>query len=355
MPEAKDDKAWMHLAIEQAILGVGTCSPNPPVGAVIVKDDQLIGAGWHRQAGKPHAEREAIADATGKHGTEILKGATIYITLEPCSTQGQTPPCTAGIIAAGISRVVYGSTDPNPNHKGAAEEILQSANIEVTAGICKHECNQLIRAFTKTQTTGQPWVILKSAISLDGHITRPPGETQWLSSPESREFVQQLRYDVDAIITGGNTARRDNPSLTIRSKSLPTKTQPWRMLVTRGKKENLPSDLNLFTDPYKDRTLVQEDGDLRKALKRLTKRGCNSVMVEAGGNLMASFLEQQLVDELVIFYTPILTGGPDLGFGELTPKVELAEQQFNQIGNDVMLRAVVQRHKKTSDSQTVSP
>lgn len=354
MPNVKDDIDWMLLAIEQATKGIGGCSPNPPVGAIIVNQGKLIGGGWHSKAGKPHAEREAISNAIQKHGSDSLKGATIYITLEPCSTHGRTPPCTSGIIEAGISRVVYGSTDPNPKHVGAAQKVLETARISVEAGICERECNQLIKAFTKVQRTGLPWVILKTAISLDGCITRPPGESQWLSSSDSREVVQQLRFEADAIITGGNTARKDNPSLTIRSKTLLTQKQPWRMVVTRGKKENLPSDLNLFTDSYKNRTLVQENGDLHSALKRLVKRGCNIVMVEAGGTLMASFLEQQLADELVVFYAPVLTGGPDNGFGRLTPMVELDEQVFTQIGSDIMLRAVVQKHKKTSDPHIVS-
>ena len=349
------DKHWMHLAIEQAHKGIMTCSPNPPVGAVIVKEEKLLGVGWHQQAGRPHAEREAIANALDHHTPEDLKGATIYVTLEPCSTQGRTPPCTAGIIDAGFTRVVYGSTDPNLLHAGAAEKILQAANIQVSTDVCKDECDRLIRAFSKVQQTSMPWVILKSAISLDGSTTRPPGEGQWLSSPESREIVHQLRNQVDAIITGGNTARIDNPSLTLRSKKVISKNQPWRMVITQGKKTDLPTDLKLFNDSHADRTLVQENGDITSALKNLADRGCNSVLVEAGGGLMAAFLEQQLADELVIFYAPLITGGADIGFGNCTPKVELVEQQYTKIGNDVMLCAVVKRHKKTSDPQTVSP
>ena len=341
MPTAKEDTQWMQLALEQAIKGVATCSPNPPVGAVIVKDSQLLGSGWHKKTGKPHAEREAIADTIKHHGVEALKGATIYVTLEPCSTHGKTPPCTEGIISAGFTRVVYGSDDPNPKHAGAAKKILQATDIQTESGVCQQECDRVIRPFTKVQQTGLPWVILKSAISLDGSTTRPPGESQWLSSPESREVVQQLRYQSDAILTGGNTARRDNPSLTLRSKKLPKKTQPWRMIVTRGKKEDLPQDLKIFNDSYKDLTLVQENGDITTALKRLAVKGCNTVMVEAGGTMMAALLQQGLADELVLFYTPLLTGGLEKGFGSLAPKVELVEQQFTKIGDDVMLRAVI--------------
>ena len=355
MAKPEKDESWMQLAIEHAYKGLATCSPNPPVGAVVVKQDQILGVGWHQQAGQPHAERVAIADALMHHTAADLQGATIYVTLEPCSTHGRTPPCTQGIIDAGITRVVYGSIDPNPLHVGAADKILHAANIQVSKEICKLDCDRLIRAFSKVQQTSMPWVILKSAISLDGSTTRPPGEGQWLSSPESREIVHQLRNQVDAIITGGNTARIDNPSLTPRSKKVISKIQPWRMVITQGKKVDLPTDLKLFNDSHANRTLVQENGDITSALKNLANRGCNSVLVEAGGGLMAAFLEQQLADELVIFYAPLVTGGADIGFGSSTPKTQLIEQQYTKIGNDVMLRAIVKRHKKTSDPQTVSP
>ena len=347
-----EDIHWMKLALEQANSGVGTTSPNPPVGAVIVKGGKLIGKGWHQKAGGPHAEREAIADALLQHSPQSLNGATIYVTLEPCSSHGRTPPCTDGIIAAGITRLVYGSQDPNPKHVGAAKIIMRSAGLEVQSGVYRSACDKLIRPFAKVQKTGLPWVILKSAISLDGRITRPPGEGQWLSSPESREYVQKMRHQSDAIITGGNTVRMDNPSLTLRSTSIPNKQQPWRMVITRGKKEALPQDYQIFSDEHANRTLVQEHGDIHLALKTLANKGCNSVLVEAGGTLMAAILQQELADELVVFYAPMLTGGDDLGFGELTPKVDLEEQQFTRIGSDIMLRATI---KKTNSSQLVYP
>ena len=347
-----EDIHWMKLALKQANNGVGTTSPNPPVGAVIVKGGKLIGKGWHQKAGGPHAEREAIADALLQHSTQALNGATIYVTLEPCSSHGRTPPCTDGIIAAGITRLVYGSQDPNPKHVGAAKIIMRSAGLEVHSGVYRSACDKLIRPFAKVQKTGLPWVILKSAISLDGRITRPPGEGQWLSSPESREMVQKLRHQSDAIITGGNTFRIDNPSLTLRSANLPSKQQPWRMVITRGKKDVLPQQHKLFSDQYADRTLVQQQGDIISALKTLVKRGCNTVLVEAGGTLMAAILQQEFADELVVFYAPMLTGGADAGFGELTPKVDLEEQQFTRIGSDIMLRATI---KKTNSSQLIYP
>lgn len=337
------DEQWMELAIKEARKGQGLSSPNPPVGAVITNDNVLIGSGWHTHAGQLHAEREAITNVSKQHGEEALQGATLYVTLEPCSSHGRTPPCTDAIFNAGISRVVYGAQDPNPRHAGRAESLLKSAGIEVMTGVCELECRKLIRPFAKALKTGLPWVILKSAISLDGRITRPAGESQWLSSPESRELVQELRYKSDAIITGGNTLRTDNPALTIRSTKLPQKTQPWRMVVTRGRRENLPDNLQVFTDDHAKRTLIQENGDIHQALRTLVEKGCNTVLVEAGGKLMGCFLNEGLVDEVALFYTPMLTGGPDAGFAGPVSEIRLREQQFMCIGDDILLRAIIDR------------
>lgn len=329
------------MAVAEASHGIGLTSPNPAVGAVIVKDGVVLGKGWHRKAGLPHAEREAIADVLLRYSKEEMEGATIYVTLEPCSTHGRTPPCTQGILDVGISRVVYGAEDPNPGHVGAAKKILESAGVEVRTGVCEDACRDLIRGFAKVQKVGLPWVLIKSAISLDGKITRPPGEGQWLTSEESRQQVQRIRYECDAIITGGNTLRKDNPALTLRGGCVTSKEQPWRMVMTRGSADELPRDVQLFTDEYAERTLVQGDGDLRKGLERLVEKGCHTVMVEAGGRLLSAFLDAGLVDEVVVFYAPMFTGGPDWGIAGLSREVVLSDQEFSQIGDDVMMRAKV--------------
>ena len=290
------------------------------------------------------AEREAIRDVWerwGERGKEKMKGATIYVTLEPCSSFGRTPPCTEGILEVGITRVVYGTDDPNPSHAGGARKILEPVGVEVKVNVLQDACRSLIRGFAKFQTSGMPWVIIKSAMSLDGKITRPPGEGQWLTSPESREIVQRLRFESDAIMTGGNSFRIDNPALTLRSRLLPKKRQPWRMVVTRGSKSELPQTHQLFTDEYADRTLVCEGGDLRQALRDLAERGCQTVLVEAGGTLLAAMLREGLVDEVALFYAPLLTGGPNLGIGELAHDIALSEATFTQVGNDVLLRAYI--------------
>ena len=335
------DEQWMELAVAEARKGIGMTSPNPPVGAVIVKDDELLGKGWHRKAGEPHAERNAIAKVTKIHGAEKLKGATIYVTLEPCSTRGKTPACTDGIIDAGITRVVYGSEDPNPAHAKRAEIILSEKGITVARITDSSACDKLIRAFDKVQRTGLPWVILKSAMSLDGRVTRPPGESQWLTSPESRAVVQRLRFENDAILTGSQTLRIDDPALTIRDDTLPKKQQPWRMVITRGVRSELPQNAQLFTDVYANKTLVQENGDLEAGLRDLVSRGCNSVLVEAGGTLMGALLDAGLVDELAIFYAPMLTGGPDAAFAQLPGEISLSDTEFQRIGDDILLSAIV--------------
>ena len=331
----------MHLAITEAKKSIGLTSPNPPVGAVLVKEGKLLGKGWHTRAGQPHAEREAIADALKTYPATFLSGATIYVTLEPCCSHGRTPPCTDAIIQAGITRVVYGARDPNPKHAGRADDLLMRSGIQVESGICDKECGAIIRAFSKVQQTGLPWVILKSAMSLDGRTTRPPGESQWLSSEQSRQWVQNLRHQCDAILTGGNTLRADNPALTIRTAEGPTKEQPWRMVVTRGSERDLPTGAQVFTDEHAARTLVQENGDIKGALLKLKEKGCNTVLVEAGGRLMGALLSEGLADEVAIFYTPLLTGGPDAGFSGLPSRFELHEQKFTRIGDDILLRALI--------------
>jgi diaminohydroxyphosphoribosylaminopyrimidine deaminase/5-amino-6-(5-phosphoribosylamino)uracil reductase len=343
--EIEKDEAWMEQALVEARRGVGLTSPNPAVGSVIVRDGVLLGKGWHTGAGHLHAEREAIADVLKAHSPEVLKGSTIYVTLEPCSTYGRTPPCTQGILDAGILRVVYGAEDPNPNHAGAARKVLESAGVQVTTGVLEEACEFLIRGFSKKQKTGLPWIILKSAISLDGRITRPLGESQWLTSKKSREIVQRLRFEADAILTGGNTVRIDNPALTLRSASLPVKPQPWRMVVTRGKREDLPQNHQLFTDEYSNRTLIAEHGDLHAAIQTLANLECNSVLVEAGGTLMKAMLQAGLADEVAIFYAPLLTGGGDVGFPSLSDTISLSRPRFSQVGDDILLRAFVEYPK----------
>ncbi len=342
----KEDARWMGLALDEARKGVGRTAPNPPVGAVIVKDGELLGKGWHRAAGRLHAEREALADVFQQHGDNAAKGATAYVTLEPCSTHGRTPPCTDGLIDAGIARVVYACVDRNPDHAGRADALLKAAGIEVLSGVCADEAAKLLRPFFKVRETGLPWVIWKSAMSLDGRITRPPGEGQWLTGEPARADVQQLRSTVDAILTSGETVRRDNPALTIRvPELLEGRQQPWRVVAT-DKPDTMPADAPLFADEWWERTLIRPRHDLEETLRGLVKeQGVLTVMVEAGGVFSAALFEAGLVDEVVVYYAPMLCGGPSPGLGGagLKESLHLDEIDFQQFGNDVCLRGIVRR------------
>lgn len=337
----------MNLALEEARKGVGKTAPNPPVGAIVVKNGILLGRGWHRAAGQPHAEREALADAFQRNGTDHVRGATIYITLEPCSTHGRTPPCTQGLIDAGIARVVYACVDRNPDHAGRADKLLESAGIEVLTGVCKGPAERLLRPFFKVRETGLPWVIWKSAMSLDGRITRPPGEGQWLTGEAARADVQMLRSSADAILTSGETARRDQPALTIRvPELLAGRPQPWRVIATDWP-ETLASGSGgsgLLSASSSARTLIRPRHDLAKTLRGLAEeQGVLTVLVEAGGVFSAALFEAGLVDEAVVYYAPMLCGGPLPGLAGtgLRQALRLDEIEFLQLGNDIRMRGII--------------
>jgi diaminohydroxyphosphoribosylaminopyrimidine deaminase / 5-amino-6-(5-phosphoribosylamino)uracil reductase len=347
-----NDAHWMSLALAEARNGIGKTAPNPPVGAVIVQNDTLLGKGWHRVAGQPHAEREAIANAIRNHGSDALKGATIYVTLEPCSTHGRTPPCTQGIIDAGIRRVVYATVDRNPDHAGRADAILTENHITVSSGTCGEEADKILRPFFKVRETGLPWIIWKTAMSLDGRITRPPGEGQWLTGEAARADVQKLRASVDAILTSGATVRRDNPALTIRiPELLEGRHQPWRVVFT-DQPHSLSTDSAIFTHPDSERTLLRPRHDFEATLRALVKeQGILSAMTEAGGIFSAALFEAGLIDEVAIYYAPLLTGGPTpaLAGNGLPESIQLEEIQFHQLGNDLRLTARIRNQPQDQD------
>jgi diaminohydroxyphosphoribosylaminopyrimidine deaminase/5-amino-6-(5-phosphoribosylamino)uracil reductase len=335
------DEHFMRLALEEARKSVGKTAPNPPVGAVVVKEGVLLGIGWHRAAGMPHAEREALENAVETHGSDAVSGSTVYITLEPCSTYGRTPPCTQGLIDAGVARVVYACVDRNPDHAGRADEILTNAGIEVTSGVCRAEAEKILRPFFKVRETGLPWVIWKTAMSLDGRLTRPPGESQWLTGEEARADVQRLRSTVEAILTTGETVRRDKPALTIRvPELLEGREQPWRVVFS-DHPETLPMDAPLFSG---GRALIRPRHDLSKTLRNLVRdQGVLSVMTEAGGVFSAALFEAGLVDEIVVYYAPLLCGGPvsALAGRGLPQSLRLEETEFIRLGDDIRFRGVV--------------
>jgi len=323
----------MRMALREAAKGAGQTSPNPAVGAVIVRDGKVIARGFHRRAGLPHAEVEALKK-TGR-----AKGATLYVTLEPCSTQGRTPPCVNAIIESGIVRVVIGAIDPNPSHAGRAVQILKKAGIAVTSGVLVGECAVLNRAFNKWIVTGLPFVIVKAGMSLDGRITRPPGEGQWITSPASRADAHRLRARVDAILVGAETVRADNPQLTVRG--IRGARQPWRVVLTRS--GNLPSGAHLFTDEHRERTRVYQNKPLRAVLRDLGKRGVTSVLIEGGGEVIGSAFKGRLVDAVHFYIAPLILGGTKPAVaGSGSGSIRIKNAVYKKIGDDLRVTGEVE-------------
>ncbi|NLT69178.1 MAG: bifunctional diaminohydroxyphosphoribosylaminopyrimidine deaminase/5-amino-6-(5-phosphoribosylamino)uracil reductase RibD [Verrucomicrobiaceae bacterium] len=333
------DQEYLREALAEGRKGLGTTSPNPPVGAVIVRDGRILGRGWHQRAGGPHAEIAALADAARQHGPEAARGATLYVTLEPCSTRGRTPACTGAILEAGLARVVVGATDPNPLHAGAGLDLLRDAGVEVTRGVLEKESRELIRFFSRHITTGLPWVLAKSAMTLDGRTTLPAGEGQWISSEEAREDVQFWRRQCDAILVGGETFRRDNPSLTLRGKWAEDRLQPWRVVLSSD--PDLPRTHHLFTDAHSHRTLVHEGLTLRESLTRLGAMGVSSVMLESGGRLLTHALAEGLVNEVILYLAPVLGGGDTRLIRGEGIVARLREIETAKVGPDIRIRGKV--------------
>ncbi len=337
------DEAFMREALAEAKKGLGFTHPNPAVGAVIVKANRIVARGWHRAAGGPHAEIAAIRNAARTRGT------TLYVTLEPCSTQGRTPPCTEAIIRAGFSRVVYGATDPNPRHAGRAGHLLEKAGIAVTAGMLSGECAALNAGWNKWIATGRPYVIAKAGMSLDGRINSPP-EHRWITCAASRRDAMKLRARAQAILVGAETVRADDPQLTIRGAR--RREQPLRVVWTRSGK--LPLTAKLFTDEFRDRTLVFHNQSLRSILAELGKRGVASVLIEGGARVLGEAFDRRLVDEVNFYLAPLLIGGPvpvtgGRGAGSMDQAIPLENTTFTRIGPDVKLSGRVIPKNLTTD------
>jgi diaminohydroxyphosphoribosylaminopyrimidine deaminase/5-amino-6-(5-phosphoribosylamino)uracil reductase len=288
----------------------------------------------------PHAEIEALR-ALPK--PVLAKGATIYVTLEPCSTHGRTPPCVNAIIAAGFRRVVIGAIDPNPAHAGRGVELLRAAGIAVTTGVMEKECRALNAAFNHWIVTKLPLVIAKAGMSLDGRLTRPPGEGQWLTNAAARKDAHQLRARVDAILVGAETVRRDNPRLTVRG--VRGAKQPWRIVMTRS--GNLPKDAHLFTDEHRERTLVFRGKSLRAVLRDLGKRQITSVMIEGGGGVLGEAFDRRLVQRAHFYIAPLLCGGPGVvvsgrGVGSSAEAALIRNAAYTRVGDNLLLTGDVE-------------
>ncbi|WNG16157.1 bifunctional diaminohydroxyphosphoribosylaminopyrimidine deaminase/5-amino-6-(5-phosphoribosylamino)uracil reductase RibD [Cystobacter fuscus] len=355
---------FMRLALEEAAKGLGRTSPNPVVGAVLVKGGRIIARGYHRRAGTAHAEVVALEAAGAK-----ARGADLYTTLEPCDHYGRTPPCSQALIDAGVRRVITASSDPNPKVNGKGVARLRRAGVEVLTGVLKDEADQLNRPFFKAMRTGLPFVTLKAAVTLDGKLATATGDSRWVTGEEARAWVHRLRDRVDVILVGATTARRDNPQLTTRLPGGAGK-DPVRVVVDSHLR--LPSTLQVFTQRSSARTVVAtlEDPTARKAkrllatgadvwqlpekqgrvdlealMRRLAKVGLNHVLVEGGAEMYGSFLREELADELLLFVAPKLIGGEglswsgSLGVKQMARALTVSPLSFEQVGADLLLRA----------------
>ena len=335
------DRYFMMLAIEQAKLGLYTARPNPAVGCVIVQAEEVVGQGFHPKAGQPHAEVFSLKDA----GIRTV-GATAYVTLEPCSHTGRTPPCAKALIESGVIRVVVAGLDPNPQVAGRGVKLLEQAGIAVSVGVLTTQAEALNKGFLKVMRTQRPYVRLKIATSLDGRTAMATGESKWITGPAAREDVQKLRAQSGAIITGSETVIVDNPQLNVRSSQLgiaPEQVPHPKVVILdrRGRlNHDLQSDYQLCRRPD---TLYWREDNLRELLKVLvTEYQCYDVLIEAGASVAGSFLQQQLVDELIVYQAPCLLGQKARAMVDINP-LSLAQQlRFDiqcheQLGSDLKL------------------
>lgn len=329
------DEKYIARAIELARQGEGLTRPNPPVGAVLVLEDHVVAEGWHQKAGSDHAERDCLNKLPPIAAN--LSSATLYVTLEPCSTHGKTPPCTDIILEKGIGRVVVSVVDLNPAHAGRGLELLKNAGVAVVTGVLEEEGRALIAPFEKMITTGMPYVTLKLASTLDGKIADSKGDSKWITGPEAREAVQAMRRRADAVMVGAGTVRADNPSLLPRPDE---GRQPFRVVMGEG----IPADAKLLTDEAAERTLVY-DGNLAATLRDLSEEhGILHVLCEGGGTLAAALIAEGLVDEYAFFIAPKLMGADGLpNFakrGGLMGDIEhLQFRTVELLGNDILIKA----------------
>lgn len=361
------DERYMARALELARRGRFTTAPNPNVGCVIVKDGEIVGEGYHLRAGEPHAEVHALRMAG-----EQARGATAYVTLEPCSHHGRTPPCADALIAAGIARVVAAMQDPNPQVAGRGLHRLQQAGVDVSHGLMLSEAEKVNLGFLKRMRTGFPYVQLKMAASLDGRTAMSSGESQWITKPQARQDVQRFRAESAAILSSSATVLADDPSLTVRWSELDAETQriypvenvrqPVRVIVDSRRRvvpqhriisqpgqtwlARVQTDEQAWPENVEQLRLPQHNGgiDLVALMMVLGKRQINSVWVEAGANLAGALLKAGVVDELIVYLAPKLLGDNARGLcvlpglSQLSQAPEFEISDVRQIGPDLRLR-----------------
>jgi diaminohydroxyphosphoribosylaminopyrimidine deaminase/5-amino-6-(5-phosphoribosylamino)uracil reductase len=360
------ETSFMRAALRLALRGFGRTSPNPMVGALLVKHGRIIGQGWHRRAGEAHAEIKALRDAARKDHDPL--GATLYVTLEPCCTHGRTPPCTDAILAAGIKRVVVAATDPNPKHAGRAYHLLRRKGIEICHGLLADEATRINEAFNHWILRRTPFVTVKAAMTLDGKIATASGESKWITSTQSRAHAMKLREGADAILVGVNTVLLDDPALTLRRK---TGQRGIRRIILDSEART-PITAQVVSDPFARLTMIVATSaasrrrvaelskhvqvlvaparsgrpDLRWLLHQLGAEGVTNLLVEGGGEVNASFLLDGLAQRAAFFYAPKILGGHDarhavagMGAQSLAEAIQLTDLQWRRLGPDLLLTA----------------
>jgi len=357
-----EDERYMTRCLELAQQAWGRTSPNPLVGAVVVQGGEVVGEGFHPQAGQPHAEVFALRAAG-----ERARGATLYVNLEPCNHFGRTPPCTEALIQAGIRRVVVGMIDPDPRVAGSGIARLRQAGMEVTVGVLAEACYTLNEGFCHRVQTGRAFGILKYAMTLDGKIASSTGDSLWITGEAARQRVYTLRSRCDAVITGGNTVRRDNPALTThgltphsplrvvlsRSLDLPWDAQVWqgddrqRTLLITPRRAQRPELLDKF-QALGVEVLELEPCHPAAVVAALAERGCNTVLWECGGHLAAEAIRAGAVQKVMAFIAPKIIGGMaaptpvgDLGLTRMQEALVLERCQWEQVGQDWCLSGYV--------------
>lgn len=365
------DKRFMQMALDLAKKGQGYTSPNPMVGAVVVKDGKVVGRGYHLGAGKAHAEVNAM-DAAGA----LAQDATLYVTLEPCNHTGRTPPCTEKVLAAGIRRVVVAMTDPNPDVKGGGLDHLKNQGLDITVGVYEDQAKRLNEAFIKYVKTKRPFSIIKCAATLDGQIATRTGDSRWVTGEESRKFVHQLRHAVDAIMVGVNTVKKDDPSLTTRlTNSLENVRglDPTRVILDthlriseEAKLLRLDSDSDTIivtgnSVSADKKTRIEKQGarviaapvkdgliDLDSLVDRLGILGITSLLIEGGSRVIASALSAAIVDKIVFFFAPKILGGDDgvpickgQGAALMNSCIPVKDIHVRRFGDDVMIEGYI--------------
>lgn len=356
----------MERALELARMGIGRVNPNPLVGAIIVKNNKVIGEGYHECYGEAHAERNAV-----KNATEDVEGSTIYVTLEPCAHYGKTPPCVELLIEKKFKKVVIGMLDPNELVAGKSIEKLKRHGIEVIVGVKEEECKKMNEIFIKYITTKMPFVILKSGMSLDGKIATYSGESKWITSKESREDSQNIRNRVSSIMVGVNTVIADDPELTCRINSEKKLTRiivdtnlriPLDSKVVKNEDKNTIVATSINSDENK-KQLLRDLGvkvievlsknnkvDLKELLKKLGQEDIDSILIEGGGTLNFSALKENIVDKVIFYIAPKILGGEKgkssiagQGFSKLNDAVKLINTSYRNIGEDLVIEGYIEK------------